>query len=203
MIIGDFNLPKIEWCESDDEGNILLPNYQNIPCNKQITIDFIDSMLISGHNQLNKNVNVANNVLDLAFTNNPQSFEIMPSKHPLVQIDVYHVPLELTFHIEDHHFTEPEEETEIVYCYKKTDFEMFGKYIEETGFDKLSSFESIDDMVDHFYNIIERGIIHTPKTKVTRTNRPRYFTKELTRLKNLKNKAHKEWKVTGDKRRHS
>lgn len=204
MVTGDFNLPNVEW-NFDDDGLGLLPNFDSLNCNKKLTINFLNSMLAMGFSQLNHFTGFAGNVLDLIFTNYSDGFEVIPSEKPIVNADRHHPPLEIILLVNKNSTKSKETYTdEYEFCYKKADFEQLKEFYDNANFDSMLNANSCDDMLNIFYDIMETGIDKfVPKIKVKHTNRPRYFSKELTHLKNMKNKAHKEWKMSGDKRRYN
>jgi exonuclease III len=88
LVVGDFNIPTIEWeHDDDDESNIMLPNFSH-PENQHHTSEFIYDVNSFGLYQINnvwrerddsddrdKNI-LPHNMLDLVFTNDPDNVNI-------------------------------------------------------------------------------------------------------------------------------
>lgn len=184
----------------------MLPSYERMEANKGMTVEFINTLLSWGLFQINSLKNIAGNVLDLVFTNNPDLLEISCNKYPLITVDRFHPPLQIILHHNEAQIMigNDNEKHELVLCYKKTDFEMMKGFFDSYNFNQVFAYESVEEITNAFHEILNEGIEkYTPKIKMKCTNRPRYFNKELQKLKNLKNKAHKEWSKTGNKRRYN
>lgn len=97
IIVGDFNLPTINWIEDDSNINVLVPT--NLV--KQIEIDIIDIVLNAGLYQINKQSNHQGRTLDLFFTNIKDDILVELANIPMSKVDKFHPPCEIFFKISD------------------------------------------------------------------------------------------------------
>lgn len=135
LITGDLNFAKVKW-QLDDEQNQLLPNYSEVISHKDTISDFIDTTLLNGYTQISNHSNKYGNNLELVFTNKPEFFDISSCEKPLVPSEDCHVPIELTFYSNDLLPEGDTDQPETIYCYKKTDFDKFKEYLNNTDFKK-------------------------------------------------------------------
>ena len=93
IIVGDFNLPKVEWEIDSDENGALIPTVLE----PQFAADFILGLIGIGVYQVNHIRNTkSNRLLDLFFTNDFTNVSIDHAK-PLTRVDEYHPPILATF----------------------------------------------------------------------------------------------------------
>ena len=93
MVLGDFNLPQIQWSIAEDYIG-LLPG--NVKSDSEIIL--CDNMAFYGMSQFNMVGNSNGNILDLCFCN--FAVNSVTSSVGLVNCDPYHPPLEICMTIE-------------------------------------------------------------------------------------------------------
>lgn len=126
LVIGDFNLPKIEWLNTEDEYDLgLSPDYEGVTFNKQTTIDFINALFEMGLSQMN-------------CFKNQSGLELTLHLH-----DGFVDELD-------------DDLCDYVFCYKKTDFDKLKEYIKTFDFSEILKLEEIDEMADAFHQVIEK-----------------------------------------------
>lgn len=94
MILGDFNLPDIEWNHSQDDISLLPANIRS-----DVEIALVDSMLSEGLSQVNSLVNGFGRILDLIFVSDSDDMVLQAPSKPLSKVDVFHPRVEIFFEI--------------------------------------------------------------------------------------------------------
>lgn len=78
-----------------------------------------------------------------------------------------------------------------IFCFKKANFDAIREFLENIDFQSLLDCESVDDMLEIFYAVIyEIFIEHVPQSSIRASNRPPWFDKKLSNLKNVRNRLH-------------
>lgn len=190
VITGDFNIPGATWDFESTDSNILLPsNVQPV-----FAADFIEIVLTCGVYQVNRVLNENGRLLDLIFTNEIVNFDVNRAK-PLVNCEGHHPPLLLTF---EWHL-EVNEQTRKISNFKKGDYVGLNRFLHAMNIEQLLLGNSVDGMVDVLCDILTDAIDKfIPKITIKRNRNCPWGTKELQRLKNLRNKEWKRFKLTGD-----
>lgn len=95
LILGDFNLPHIDWI-SDSDSICLLPT--NVTTS--IEIGLLDILLSEGLSQINCIRNCMSRCLDLAMCNVSDNLFVCGSEFELSIVDKYHLPFEIHFSLD-------------------------------------------------------------------------------------------------------
>lgn len=191
FIIGDFNLPNIDWFSNDN--NDYLP--ANVSSGQAILT--LDSLLGLGLSQMIDITNDCGNVLDLVFTSDPSlvSFRIASPNEYLSKLDTKHYPFHLF--IECIEFNDCEEDkTEITYAFHKANFRSLSEFIENHEIIRnLNDLDSVDVLIDGLYAVIYESFEYfVPHRAIRNRNHPPWFNRNLLKLKNRRNKLHKRIK---------
>lgn len=193
IVCGDFNQPGVKWIKADD-GDYFLP--MNVSTEGGIAM--FDSMFDCGYHQLSNIKNAAGNVLDLVFTNNYYEFSLIESVRPLIKSDMWHKAIEIEMTIEgiEPSATRPSS----IYAYNSADFDSMNQFLIENA--TLCGINRIDDLGNAFHlfgNVLHEAMdLFVPKVTVERSTDPPWYTKQLKHAKNVRNKAYKRARETGN-----
>ncbi|RYE05026.1 MAG: hypothetical protein EOP33_07750, partial [Rickettsiaceae bacterium] len=211
LVVGDFNIPTIEWeHDDDDESNIMLPNFTH-PENQHHTSEFIYDVNSFGLYQINnvwrekdenddryKNI-LRHNMLDLVFTNDPENV-IVTKGARFVNDEKCHPPVLLSF---EWNFKLGESVTSSVYDFKRGDYESMNRLLFNSGItQKLNNFMlSLETKVDLLMSTLHNAINQcVPKVKRRELPNCPWSTPTLRNLKNIQAKAWRWFKKSDDKR---
>lgn len=184
-IFGDFNLSCIDWHTISASGKTM-----SLPAAAIILVDFVN---LNHFKQCNRVPNVNGKVLDLVLTN-ISNCTISNSIEVLSKVDQYHPPILTTFSFQQlkHLHTNPHS---INYNFYKGDYVAIIKQLNSVNWLELfSDTNEIDDMVSRFYNVL-REVIETyvPLVKPGNTSHPRWFSRNLIRRLNEKEKIRRRF----------
>lgn len=190
VVIGDANLPQIEWQEHSRFKKTYIP--ANI--RSQQAKLFLNQIYCSNLMQLNGRTNDAGNVLDLCFVNEPNVSEIRHDIRPLCYpIDIHHNHFELSLCL---NYRSPIERntTKTYMAYHLANFDDINEKISDIEWTNVLIGNDIDDIMDIFYEKIAEILNrHVPQKKrpTRRKANPWENNRELITLKNRKRKAAK------------
>lgn len=195
-VTGDFNLPFINWDKDPDSSN-LLPI-----CSNSWTDSFFNALSDLCLFQLNNIRNINGKLLDLIFVNDPSDFVINRSLPITLPEDRHHPTLELTCSLESLFLIKYNRRVDKVYNFKSTNYLELNQQLREINWNNVLLNNcltpvSLDIMVNNFYltlySIMDRCIKkHVPYTH----SGPPWSSRQLSSLKNSKNKYYKKYKQT-------
>lgn len=190
-IVGDFNLPGIEWV---NKGKFMEPN-TFLNCNQscRYLLNFLSFLSCY---QINSYKNKKNKILDL-FLTNIDDCSTAPVALPLVPFDEYHPPFcvkllslskcGLSNIICHKPFS--------CYNYKNADYEIINRLISETNWDELLNKKSSEVAANIFYETIFSIIRkHVPSKVIKSNSYPIWFNTSLIHIFKNKNRAWIKWK---------
>ncbi|XP_031632582.1 uncharacterized protein LOC116346585, partial [Contarinia nasturtii] len=155
-------------------------------------------MFDCGFQQLSNIVNPAGNVLDLVFTNRFYEMSLIESTRPLVKSDIWHKALEMEVTIDENEITSPQFSQ--IYAYNSADFDAMNSFF--VGNHILSEINRIDDLENAFHifgNVLHEAIdSFVPRITVQSGTDPPWYTKQLKHMKNVRRKAYKQARQTGN-----
>lgn len=201
MVVGDFNLHDINWSPDDDVENAYLPHVttdRNTNVNRTSyqfdALDFLDKMLSLPLSQLSNFRNNASNVLDLVFVNDSSAFNVAEDRYTIIdqsQQDARHIPYEIKMDYEARSSVNVEYVT--IFQYDKGHYERMVQQLEAINFRHEFSIRDVDSAYEFFVqtmkSLIEQNV---PKKTVKKySNKPKWWSAELQRLKNRRNKLYK------------
>ena len=181
-IAGDFNLPNLNWTAHDSAIYALPSNVQS--SSDQCLMHF---MSILNCFQLNTIKNKHSRILDLFFTNEPNSTTTTVSV-PLVPIDEHHPPFNLLIPLQNDFMPCPSKPY-IKYIYDEADYskiksELLGIDWNSQLLDK-SPESAVSFLYENLYSVIKK---HVPTKTIKKSSFPIWFTPSLIRLFNKKTK---------------
>ncbi|XP_046806162.1 uncharacterized protein LOC124419723 [Lucilia cuprina] len=197
IVLGDFNIPNIIWSKTPD-SSFLSPSI-----NSESSLDFIDSIAELALFQINSIPNLYGKTLDLVFVDRPDEFKIQRIDPLSTPEDVYHPTLEISSNINMQITAKLVPKEEKVFDFRKADFSKLNRLLSsENWFDydshKNLSPYNIDLILNNFYDVLFKCFkLSIPMRKLIIPNGPPWNTKQLTTLKNLKNKYYKKYKKSG------
>ncbi|CAH2097315.1 unnamed protein product [Euphydryas editha] len=193
VVLGDFNLGGLFW--DGKAGSALTPMATNSMLNNII----VDFMSLNALSQYNYCLNNKNRTLDLVMSSLVVS-HLSESEDPLSRIDPLHPPIELTIGINFQERLESCVGTR--FRFHKADYERITFDLSNISWDKeLSSYDCVDDMVEHFYKILREVIAkHVPKSKPRTNKYPLWFSGALVKVINEKFKYRTKYRKYGNPR---
>lgn len=198
VVLGDFNLHDIVW-NLDDTDTYFLP--QNITSHTeseyyQAASKFLQKMHYLPLFQLSNAKNISSNVLDLVFVNGTEDLQLCNAPVALTKVtetDRFHPPLEMSFEYQTGEKVMSSNETIEVFSYKRGNYERMSQQLDAINFAQIFDRMDIETAFDYFYELLNRLIIEnipTIQIKVN-NNRPKWWTHELQRKKNKRDKMYK------------
>lgn len=192
IIVGDFNLPHVQWTMDDDV--ISIPT----AFESQHASDFITGLLDLGVYQVNSIRNSKDRLLDLFFTNDFTNISIDHAK-PLSRVDEYHPPILATFEWHTAMSDTTSQPTK-TFNWKRANFTAMNEHLANVDFAALFDGKSLTEKVSSLHSVLNDAVKkYIPPVIVRRRTKLPWNNKKLQNLKNRKNKAWKRFKVTGDK----
>lgn len=201
IVLGDFNLHDIVWTPDDDNLSVFLPHALVDPTDKQNrsiynhnALDFLEKMLSLPLLQLSNFRNRASNVLDLVFVNKPSDVRLSEDKFSIIersQQDPSHIPYEINVDYSEHASRNVELVT--VYQYARGNYERICLQLEAVNFQHEFKIRDVDSAYEFFLQTLKSLIDqNVPKVTVKKyTNKKEWWTPELQRLKNRRDKLYK------------
>lgn len=190
-VLGDFNLPKIDWCL--DESDLLSTYPSNLSSDDDQ--NFLDGMQTLDLHQICKIPNQHGHYLDLIFMNNSDFGIVTKSLMPFIPERLHHFGLEISLDSSEMFCKFNNNSTPISnYNFDKADVPNLIKFLDKVNWDEIKGIRenNVNEIVKSFYEILYDAFDKfVPKYIRKNFNRPPWFDKVLTNLRNRKNKAHK------------
>lgn len=196
MVLGDFNIHDVNW-NADEMNTHYLPTGLATHDSRYFreAAEFLNNMLGLPFYQLSNIRNVASNVLDLLFVNDHVDVNISEDRSEIVeksQQDVFHKPYEILFEYSEQCGTPRHEEISI-FCHKRGNYQRMCRQLNDINFAHEFNRLDVDSAFVYFFDVMERLTCNNvPKIKITKnTSKPKWWTRELQRKKNRRNKLYK------------
>lgn len=187
LILGDFNLPNLDWIQTNSD-KFLVPN--NIQGNTQI--DFVDKLNLCNLSQFNSYRNCKNRILDLVFSNN--DIAISNCIDPLVPEDPYHKSLVISVDLVGIRTLSLKPRNKIIY--QNGDYESISNGLDAINWDYELNKRSMEDATDFFYSVLydlRKKHIPNKVVKWSQKHPPWYKSPLLKILKEMR-KYHRKFK---------
>lgn len=187
LVTGDFNFPCIHW--EKDECIILKQGKVDL----QICAEnFVDNLNFFGLKQYNQILNVKNRILDLCLGN----FDLIVTRtQPLSKEDMYHPSILInTMDLKCKQFKEKQNSR---FNFYKGNYELTNTYLSNINWADILSHDDINEDVSSFNNILHECwtlFIPLSKRSIARSRYPIWYSRDLIKLIERKNKIHKKWK---------
>lgn len=194
-VFGDWNMPDICW-KMNDSGFDFIPIIGESKSERAVIAKYVTEFM--NENDLFQICDLKNkceNTLDLIYINMPELAFVEGADMLIIPDNIQdkaHVQMVCTIECEPVSFGSCENSMPI-YCFKKANFEAINECLNIIDFHELLSSNNIDEMVDAFYGKL--FIIfdeHVPKATIRIDNKPIWFDKKLTNLKNIRNREYKK-----------
>ena len=193
IIVGDFNLPHVQWTIDDDDA-IIPTAFDSLHANQ-----FITGLLGMGVHQVNSIRNSNDRLLDLFFTNDFLNVSIDHAK-PLSRVDQHHPPILVTYEWHEANNVSTTQPTKAL-NFKRADYAGMNQHLANVNFAELFRGKALNEMVQILHSILDGAIEKfVPAVTVKHNDKCPWNNKSLQNLKNRKNKEWKRYKSTGDKR---
>ncbi|RYE21894.1 MAG: hypothetical protein EOP45_09010, partial [Sphingobacteriaceae bacterium] len=210
LVVGDFNISRVEWerdddDENDDYSNIMLPNLAHLEERYRHTSDFIFNVNSLGLYQINNvwrtvpvgvNNILPHNMLDLVFTNDFENVNVSKAT-PFVNDEDCHPPVMLSF--EWNHQSD-EAESSTVLGFNKANYELMNRLLLDSNIsNRLKDYTlTLENKVDLLMSTLHDAINQCVPSFVKRTiPKCPWSTAKLRNLKNIQAKASKHKKKDG------
>lgn len=199
IVVGDFNLSKVKWERSPD-GNFYLP--YDIPTGKRPIYDkFMDQMMLLSLYQVCNVKNDHDNVLDLVFSCDFQNILIDTPKIAVTEtdrIDKAHPPIEILYDCV--YVNRGVLKTKEVYLYNRGNYAKMCRELESVNFQHefltRTNQESFVFLCEVLHRCVENNV---PKKIIKCNSNPKWWDRDMLRLKNRRNKAWKTRHTDEDK----
>ena len=127
-------------------------------------------------------------------TTQKKIIEVKIATKPLVNVDVFHVPLEFKVELE---YVHKKFEKIMFYNYKKANYESIFNKLSLIDWENSINNTDININVHKFYDILNKIISEdVPKTLLIKDKFPKFFSKKLKRLIKIKKIYQKKYKAT-------
>lgn len=197
IVLGDFNLPYLEWIWDEVDKNTLLPvNVVNCA-----GLDLVYGMQSFGLYQINSVRNFNDRTLDLVFCNECDDATLKVCADPLLQIDMHHPALEMLLdcgRTNDSIFSVNLDSFK-VFNFRRANFFALNRFLLSIDWNQkfINCSDDCDAMVDILYNVFLEGFqLFVPKNKLRATRHPPWYSRKLLSLKNRKQKAYCRYKLS-------
>lgn len=192
IILGDFNLPNINWLLDSDE-NCLIPFNVTSECESVV----VDTLAELGLKQINNFRNKLNRFLDLVFIDNEFSVSIDSPMPPPVPNSEHHLALCMSFT-----FYKYLKQTSVVnkqYNFNKCNFNEISNFISRIDWVPVLNNLKLVTAFDKFNYLIKEAIdLHTPKSLRQSSSKPYWYNTKLININNRKNKAFKLYRQSNN-----
>ena len=199
LVLGDFNLPSVKWLSlPDSEALTPLTSDANV---NLYTFEIVNRFSDINLYQINSVSNCYDRILDLAFVNYTQYFEIIRIPPVCTPEDNYHPTLCISMMHNNLATNNSLISFKSVPNYNKTDFRKLNALISNVNWSTLFICKSHSDLelsVYKFYDILNKFILEcVPIVRVRNSERYPWVTSGLSSIKNYKNKLFKKYKKSG------
>ena len=155
-------------------------------------------LLSNGLSQLNSVTNFQNRLLDLVFTSENEKLYVHECTNPLVPIDVFHKPLEMSLLLAYRKLLSHTRKES--FNFKKADFTGINNFLASIDWNQMlvTCNNNVDECVNFFYDKLQLAIeLFVPFSTFTSNNHPPWFNKKILNLKNKKSKAYSKYIKSG------
>ncbi|XP_055632392.1 uncharacterized protein LOC129772887 [Toxorhynchites rutilus septentrionalis] len=193
VLIGDYNLPHLQWCFEEDINGYLPSN-----ASSEQETNLADPISSCGLVQVNSHVNSNNRLLDLAFTSSPDITEVFQPPLPLLPIDAHHPPFILLVDLQSsvtcHQIFPASNENDM--DFRRCNFDSLNVAFSSIDWQHFLNKRSVDANVFLFYdklNEIIRSNVPRRRRNLSSVSRKPWWTAELRNLRNRLRKARKRF----------
>lgn len=192
ILMGDFNLPNVNWMEDDEGSRFLLP----LNVKSDIESLVVDSMFALDMLQVNGVANENGRHLDLIFSTDYERSEVRKSAIPLVRNEIHHFALELCVSVcAEKGPDKRHERNNFVFDFNRTNYNGLLAYLTEVDWTTLLSGVDIEESIRRLYGRIEAGLRRfTPVSRSrSRSSHPPWIKGPLINLINRQKKAYDDY----------
>lgn len=191
LVCGDFNLPNLKWAPHDED-----PFMVPINLNSELESTFIDCLNSNYLQQISSVSNYRARQLDLIFSTDWQNILTIDNTNSLVAIDPYHPPICLSYCLNSP--TDPDIASNYSFNFKKANLIGLNNYLNAYDFSSVLGNTDISEMTKKFYSIMLHAFNEFIPMKKDRNSNssPTWFTQDLKKLRNKKNKAWRRYLKT-------
>lgn len=195
IILGDWNMPECKWTSNED-GFDLIPilgesQSERVVIARKVTSRMLENEFFQICNLQNK----SNNILDLVYTNMPELSLVEKADMLLIpeqREDKSHVQMVCSIECNPKIF-KSDDVSKSIFCFKKANYDAINECLSQIDFAALLDQHNVNDMVDAFYSTIYDIFDEfVPKSNIRNSNKPLWFDKKLTNLKNIRNREYKK-----------
>ncbi|XP_017466462.1 PREDICTED: RNA-directed DNA polymerase from mobile element jockey-like isoform X1 [Rhagoletis zephyria] len=189
-VLGDFNLSNINWVSSESCPSLIA---HNMVANHELYL--VDSILSLNLKQINSFANELNRILDLIFVSDNLNYRICDCINPITATDKHHIPLVIKL---DFYCFSAIKDNKLSFNYSLCDFFSFNELLSNINWDDL--FTNLDTAYcfSIFKSILYELCLDKIPVKKKKPYKLPWYSKDLKKLKNLKNKFYKKFKTSGN-----
>ena len=152
LILGDFNLPKVDWVTSEDDDYMLSLNVTS-----EIEHTFLDGLSSAGLHQINNIANNNNRYLDLIFSTMSSDLALRRCYNSIVPEDKHHPTLFLSMQTNfnnNFEYLNPLNDDIYSFNFKRADYEKINSSLADFDWNILLICDDFDKAVNVFYNFM-------------------------------------------------
>lgn len=186
-IYGDFNLPDLIW-QMDDDSDSFIP----INISRPIEREVLDTCHEIGLLQINDVHNQNSRLLDLAWTNFPDKFNVSISRMNILHDEIHHKAIVIEYFIKTSNVDVRSHDNDLYFDFGNADYAKLNDKISMIDWNKQLKFGSLDSKIQRFYDLLNDVIASTVKIKKRKSSiHPKWFDRTAVNLKNQVNRCHK------------
>lgn len=187
LIYGDFNLPDLKW-QMDDDSASFIPINISKPIEREVLDTCHEMSLLQINNVHNQN----GRLLDLAWTNFPDKFNVNISRMNLLHDEVHHKAIVIEYFIESSNVDDYSHDDDLYFDFGNANYATLNDKISMIDWKEQLKYGSLDDKTQRFYDLLNGVITSTVKIKKRKCSiHPKWFDRAAINLKNQVNKCHK------------
>ncbi|XP_055543189.1 uncharacterized protein LOC129728762 [Wyeomyia smithii] len=156
LICGDYNQPRLQWCESTD-GKVLLADTSVISSTSATLLDGMEYLHMT---QANWHRNEYDHTLDLVFCSSNCNTTVDIAAAPLLPIDPPHPPLEISVTVQQTSRVDDRNPfcNERILNFGKINYGELRGYLSTVDWDCLNACQNVNDMAASFCSIIQQWL---------------------------------------------
>lgn len=184
LIVGDFNIPDLYITTASTHSK------------RSCLRSLLETLNVSQHNNI---LNSYHSILDLVLCNCNVNISVSHSLHPLVHEDAYHPALSISSVLQLTKTTRFPSNYGRGYNFRKADFASLYDHLLKVEWSFLKDYGNVNVAVQALYDTLYAIInLHVPKTQISKSNYPPWFTPRIIQNIKLKNVYRRKWVKTSN-----
>lgn len=188
VLFGDFNLPSLEWIQSDIQENSYIP----INVSNQSEEIVINTCCELGMFQMNYVLNDNDRILDLLWINEPDLCICQMCVNNILYNEVHHKALKIELDIQ---ISTSSESKQFFMDFNNADYNKINRELDSVNWnDVFANKNGLNSKVKEFYEILNKIINENVKRKeMKKTRHPLWYDKSAINMTNRLNRMNKKF----------